>query len=99
MNRKHALVLLCIFVLGSIIGLIFVPWTGWSDTRSHWGESFFIFLLSSGLAVATHWLYRKPGRLYKTQAVGLWMLFGVVGAVAAYKCVLAWLFIRGYFKY
>jgi len=96
---KHALVLLCIFIFGSFIGLVLVPWTGWSDARSHWGEPLFIFLLSFGLTVATHWLYRKPGRLYKAQAVGLWMLFGVVAAVAAYRCVLAWLFIYGYLKY
>ncbi len=95
----HLFILLFIFILGSVFGLMFVPWTGWSDGRSHWGEPFFIFLLSSGLAVATHWLYRKPGRLFKVQAIGLWLLFGVVAVIAGYKCVLAWLFIRGYLKY
>ncbi len=76
-----------------------MPWTGWSDGRSHWGEPFFMFLLSSGLAVATHWLYRRSGWLYKAQAIVLWMLFGTVADIAAYKCVWAWLFIREYLKY
>lgn len=99
MKWKHALVLLLFFLIACLTGPMFVPWTGWSDHRSHWGTPFFILLLSAGLAVATHWLYRKPNTLYKMQAIGLWILFGAVAAVAAYKCVLARLFILGYLKY
>ena len=99
MKWKPTLVLLCIFISGSFIGLVLVPWTGWSDARSHWGEPFFIFLLSSGLAVATHWLYRRSGRIYKLQAIVLWLLFGAVAAIAVYQCILSWLFIGGELKY
>jgi len=96
---KHVFVLLLIFLLGCLIGVIVLPWTGWSDTRSHWGEPFFIFLLSSVLAVATHWLYRRSGLIFKIQAIILWIAFGATAAIAAYQVVISWLFICGYLNY
>lgn len=91
---RHALILLLIFVVGSIVGPMFVGMTGWSDSRSQWGIPFFIFLLSSGLAIATYWLYRRPGTIHKVQAFVLWLIFSAVAAIAGYHLWTCWLFIE-----
>ena len=82
---KHMLVLLLILLVGSFVGSLFMPLGGWSDRRSQWGNPLVIFLLSAGLTIATHWLYRRSGWLHKAQAIALWFLFGAIAAVSGYQ--------------
>ena len=95
----HATILLLIFLVGSLVCPFCLPIGGWSDGRSHWGAPCAIFVLSSALAIATHWLYRSSGTLYKVQACVLWLFFGAVAAIAGYKFVLAVLFITIQMRY
>jgi hypothetical protein len=56
----------------------------WSDARSQWLPSAAMVVTVFCLCIATHWVYRRPGFIFKIQAVILWLLFGTVLAIATY---------------
>jgi hypothetical protein len=77
--------LLLIFFLAGFASLLLPTPGSWSDVRSQWVPSVAMALTTSCLFIATFWVYRRIGFIFKIQAVILWLLFGValIGLVCA----------------
>jgi len=83
----HSITLLLVLIVGLVV-LSLIPVSGeLSARRSEWLRPALVLVLTIGLSVATHWLYRRPDSLRKLQAIGLWLLFGAIAAFAVLDCV------------
>ena len=83
----HSIALLLVLMCGLVV-LSLIPVSGeWSCRRSEWLRPALVLVLTIGLSVATHWLYRRPNSLHKVQASALWLLFGTIAVFAVLDCV------------
>jgi hypothetical protein len=70
----------------------------WSDPRSQWTPPAAIALAALGLFVASFWIYRQRGVVFKAQAVILWLIAGaalVAAACGLYECAAFLQMVRG----
>ena len=91
---RQFMLLLLVFVVAMIVcGLLPTPGS-WSDSRSQWLPPAVMGLTALSLFVASFWVYRRPGFIFKIQAVILWLLFGAVLIIAAYSVYESFTFLR-----
>jgi F0F1-type ATP synthase membrane subunit a len=81
--RPFLLLLLLFVVDTQICGLLPTP-DSWSDGRSQWLPPVAMGVTVFCLCIAVHWVYRRPGFIFKIQALVLWLLFGTVLGMSAY---------------
>jgi hypothetical protein len=83
-NWQHFFwVLVPLIIVYVIAGLLPTP-GAWSDTRSQWMPVAVLAPASLALFIATHWIFRRDGRVFKLQAIILWTLFGFVFLVSVF---------------
>jgi hypothetical protein len=77
--------LLIVFLLGGLVCSILPTPDSWSDARSHWLPPAAVGLMAACLFIASFWIYRRSGMVFKIQALILWLLLGavVIGATCA----------------
>jgi F0F1-type ATP synthase membrane subunit a len=74
---------LVVFVFSATVCSLLPTPNSWSDVRSQWVPSAAIALLALCLIVASIWIYRRSGQVFKIQAIILWVVFGGVLIAAA----------------
>jgi len=73
---QQCLWLLLIFLVAFMIAACLPTPGAWSDRKSQWlGDAFFA-PISFALFIATNWIFKRKGLVFKLQAVLLWLLFG-----------------------
>ena len=70
------LLLLFLFFAGGLTASLLPTPGSWSDLRSQWLPLVAMTLMNFCLLVASFWIYRRPGPVFKVQAVILWLVIG-----------------------
>jgi hypothetical protein len=79
---RQFLVLLVAFLFIVVVASMLPTPGSWSDMRSDWLPPAIIAPTALCLMMANFRIYRRPGFLFKIQAVILWFLFGGIFAAA-----------------
>src|SRR5262245_28551543 len=91
---QQFLLFLGIFLVSGTVGSLLPTPGSWSDRGSEWVPGAVIAASMGCLFIATFRIYRKPGLVFKLQAVLLWFLCGAVFLAAAYSVSESFTFLR-----
>ena len=91
--RQFWFLLLAFFVGGMICSELPTP-DSWSDGRSQWLPDVAIGIITLCFIVATFWIYRRLGIIFKLQAVILWLFFGIVMIACIVSLYEAFIFLK-----